>query len=1007
MGLNEYGLSEEPVLEVLQEMGFEYQHGKDVSPGGEEPERDSYSEVVLRDRLRNKIRELNDIPEEAVDNALSSLLGFSSPKIMDNNKKFHEHLVNGVKVTYEENGEEITEPVTIVSEEVEKNDFLAVNQFTINSPDKDKPPRRPDILLFINGLPVGILELKDPGNRNAGLKKAYKQVTNKYRRDIPDLFKFTEFIAVLDLDGAKIGTLETPWEWFADWNYIEEEGDVNPDMPPAETLVRGAFDKERMVDLIKNYILFTTEDGTLNKIMSAYHQYYAVEEAIDSTLETVPSDDEQRIGTVWHTQGSGKSYSMVFYANKVKKLVELENPTLVVVTDRKALDDQIKETFDNTGFRTSQAESKEDLRDILKRGSGGLIFTIINKFDTIDNDNSEEETENVMPELNDRKNVIVIADEAHRTQYKQLAEQMREYALPNASYMGFTATPIEKGDRSTYTAFGETISEYTIPRSVADGSTVDIFYESRMAKLQVNDEEIKKRFDELMESKSEDLKNKMNKKWSRLTKIIENNDERFKRISEDIVEHFNNRGLEGKGMVVAISRESAYKYKKFIDEVEDSPETAVVMTNPQEFMDDYEPESKLKRKFKDPDNSLKIAIVCQKWTTGFDVPCLHTMYIDRPMKNHTLMQTIGRVNRVYKDKEGGLIVDYIGIGDNLRKAMDKFTTDIQDQTIKDIQKAIDVMKDKHSDVANYFKKTDYENWTEKRGTELTWLFQKAKNEVIGQVETEKEFYDDVKELEKAYALVRPHPKALELTDDIVFFREVRDQLKKIEDLGEESYTEEERQEADSAMKEMVSDSIEVEELVEIVGIEQDYDRKRVLSKEFMEELSKSQPENVRMKILRRLIENEVKERKKQNMAKYEPFEERLDETLNKYHQNFLTTKEVIKKLEQYAGELHEEAQKEKDDDLSPEERAFYDAIAERGNKELPKDELEEISIEIKNRLKKKVDVDWTERKSIRSAMESEVRKVLRSRGFTYKEYEPLVEPIIKQAEQFYGDEGIA
>ena len=1007
MALDEYGLSEEPILEVLQDIGFEYQHGKEISPNGENPERDSFQQVVLRDKLRNKLMELNpDLPEEAIDSAMSSLLGFSPPKLMENNKKFHEHLVDGVEVEYERNGEKIGDVVTVVSDDKEENEYLAVNQFSITGPEKT---RRPDILLFLNGLPVGILELKDPTNRNADLKTAYKQVTEKYQRDIPDLFKYTEFVAVLDMDGAKIGTLETPWEWMSNWNYVEEEGDTRPEMTPAEVLIRGAFDPERMTDIIKNYILFMKEGGELNKIMSAYHQYYAVEEAIDSTLEVVPDEDKQRIGTVWHTQGSGKSYSMVFYSNKAKRLEELGNPTFVVVTDRTALDNQIKENFDIAGFKTSQAESKKDLRDILNRGAGGLIFTIINKFDTINNDDEEEETENVMPTLNDRQNVIVLADEAHRTQYKELADQMRKYALPNASYMGFTATPIEKGDRSTYTAFGETISEYTIPRSVADGSTVDIFYESRMAKLQVNDEEIKQKFDDLMESKSEKLEQEMTGKWTKLQKILENNDERIQKISEDIVEHFNNREIEGKGMVVAISREAAYKYKKHIDQIEGSPETALVITNPQEFTDDTEPESKMKRRFKDPEDPLKIAIVCQKWTTGFDVPPLHTMYIDRPMKNHSLMQTIGRVNRVYKDKEGGLIVDYIGIGDNLRKAMDKFTTDIQDQTIKDIQKAIDVMENKHDAVADYFEETDYSNWKDKRGMRLTRLMRKAENEVIENKKKEKDFYDDVKRLERAYALVSPHPDALEIREDVVFFKAVRDSLKKIEDLGgedDEEVDEDEREETETVLRDMVSDEIDVEELVEIVGIETDYDKKKVLSKEFMEEMAEKQPDNVRVKILERLIRNEIEDRMGQNITKYGSFEEKLDETLNKYHQNFLTTKEVIETLEGYAEDLRK-MEDESDDDLSSEEKAFYDAIAEREGKEMPEDELKEIASEIKERLKKKADVDWTERKSIRSAMESEVRKILRSRGFTYKEYEPLVEPIIKQAEQFYGDEGLA
>ncbi len=994
MAMNEFGLSEDPILEYLQEMGYEYKHGQEISPDGENPERDSYSQVVLRKRLKRKLNEFNDVPEQAINDAVSSLLGSNSPKVMKNNKDFHEKLVNGVKVEYEQNGEKVGDRVQVIADEADDNDFLAVNQFRIKQ--GENTARRPDILLFLNGLPVGILELKDPTNHSADLKTAYKQIMNKYQRDIPKLFHYTEFVAVADMDGARMGTLDTPWEWFSNWNYIEDEGDTHPEMSAAEILVRGAFNKGRMTDLIKNYILFTEEDGKIKKILAAYHQYYSVERAIDSTKNTIPKED-RRIGTVWHTQGSGKSFSMVFYANKARRIKELENPTIVVVTDRTALDNQIKETFDAAGFRTSQAGSKDELRDLLKTGAGGLIFTLVHKFNT-------DEDENRMPELNDRENIIVIADEAHRTQYKALAEQMRKYALPNASFLGFTATPIEKEDRSTYTAFGDVISEYTIPQSVADGSTVPIYYESRMAKLKVNDQEIKKQFDELMESKSDDLENKMAGKWSRLRKIIENNDERFREISEDIVQHFNKREIKGKAMVVAISRKAAYKYKQHIDEIEGAPETAVVITNPEQYIDNPESERKLKKRFKDDEDPLKIAIVCQKWTTGFDVPHLHTMYIDRPMKNHSLMQTIGRVNRVYKDKPGGLIVDYIGIGDNLRKAMDKFTTEVQDRTIQDIDKAVNELEKKHAKVAEYFQKTDYDGWQKKRGKKLNRLIIKAKNEVLGQIEDEKDFYDDVKAFEKAYTLISPHEEALKYQEDRVFFEAVRDIMKDVDHLGDDDYSIKDEKEADSALEDIVSKEIDVEEMVEIVGIEKDYDRRAVLSQDFMEEMAEEKPDNVRMKLLKKIVENEVEERKGRNMAKYEAFEERLDETLSKYHQNFLTTKEVITQLEEYANELRDEAEKEQEDDLSEEERAFYDAISEKGEKEIGEGELKEIATELKKRLKNKANIDWTNRRSLKSEMRSEVKSVLRNRGFKPSEYDPLVEPIVKQAEQFYSDE---
>jgi type I restriction enzyme R subunit len=460
-------------------------------------------------------------------------------------------------------------------------------------------------------------------------------------------------------------------------------------------------------------------------------------------------------------------------------------------------------------------------------------------------------------------------------------------------------------------------------------------------------------------------------------------------------------------MVVAISRKAAYKYKKHIDQIKDSPETAVVITNPEQHIDNPQSERKLKKRFKDPEDSLKIAIVCEKWTTGFDVPPLHTMYVDRPMKNHNLMQTIGRVNRVYKDKPGGLIVDYIGIGDNLRQAMDKFTSEVRERTLQNIDTAVKELDKTHRQVAEYFQKTEYEGWHSKRGKELTRLVRKAENEVLEQVTEEKEFYDDVKAFEKAYTLISPHEEALKYQEDKVFFETVRDSLKKVENLGDDDYKIEDREEADSAMEKMVSEEIDVEKMVDIVGLEKDYDRRAVLSQEFMEEMAEEQPENVRAKMLKRIVENEIEERKGNNMAKYESFEEKLDETLNKYHQNFLTTKEVITQLEEYADELREEAEKEEEDDLSPEERAFYDAISEKGEKEISDEELKEIATELKKQLKDKADIDWTNRRSLKSKMRSEVKSVLRNKGFKRSEYDPLVDPIVKQAEQFYGSDATA
>jgi len=1063
--LNEFGLSEKPAIEVFQDLRYEYKKGSELGPNASEPERQSLSDVVLRDRFKEKVMEFNkgEIPEEAIDEAIAQFLGFTSPKIIKNNKHFHEQLVNGVEIEYEKDGEQIGDRVQVVDfDNPENNDFLISNQFSIQI--GDKPRRIPDILIFLNGIPIGIMELKDPSNPRASLEKAYKQITERYQRDIPDLFHFNEFQVVMDMDDAQMGCLSAGWEWFSVWNYIEEEGDVHPELPAAEVLIRGAFDKRRMLDLLENFIVFSEEEGKLKKKLAAYHQYYAVNEAIRSTVETVPRDDDKRIGLIWHTQGSGKSLSMVFYAKKARKRRELKNPTFVVLTDRTALDEQIHENFDNAGFTTQRAGSISDLRDKLDRRAGGTIFSLIHKFQTkrgedlfslkpatkymeyleegnvnselkeafekrsydIEDDaelsvedgkwfiseNGEKEyrievrdeklkvsevVEEEFPTINERKNVIVIADEAHRSQFEDLAINVRK-ALPEASYIGFTATPIEMDDRSCKVVFGEYISKYPIDQSEEDNSTVPIFYESRMAKLRLRDDRIEDKFHQILGAESDDLKAEKAKEWSQLQKIIETHEERLSMISEDIVNHFNQRDIEGKALVVTISRKAAYKYYQKIKEIDEAPETALVISEPEEYISDYPKDKELKRRFKDPQDPLKIAVVCKKWITGFDAPHLHTLYLDRPMKNHNLLQAIGRVNRVYKDKPGGLIVDYIGIADNLKRALDKYTSDIQKQALSDIDVAIETMKEKYSEVASYFENVDYKSWTEKEGMDLQRLLHRAQNEVLETQEKKEEFLDKMTQLSKVYSLVSTHDEAIELRSEIVFFESVRDSIKKLDAPDRE----EESDEYDSALKELIAEGVSVGEMVEIGGFET-REEISVLSEDFLDEVEDIEYENLQYKMLLRVLKNEISSRKNRNIAKYESFEEELKETVEKYNNNFLTTKEVIAELKSYADELQKMGDRKEKLGLEEDELAFYDAISNHTDKSIDPEDLKEIAIEIKNRLKEKASIDWTNRKKMRAKMKTEVKNILRNKGFSYKEYEPLIEPILKQAEASFGD----
>ena len=993
MSLNEATLSEEPALDVFKQLGYEYKRGSDLGPNSEDPERDSLSDVVLRGRLKRKLHEFNpEVPEEGIEDAISQLLGFNSPHLLKNNKDFHEKVIQGVQVDYEVDEETRGVFVDIIDfDEVENNDFLVSNQFTIKIGD-DGPERRPDILVFVNGLPIGVIENKDPTNPNATIETAYKQVTDRYVNDIPDLFHYNELIGVMDMGNAELGCLSAGWEWFSPWRYIDEEKDATQDLPPFEVLIRGVFEPERLVDLIRHFILFSDEDGQLSKKLAAYHQFYAVNNAVENSKEVVPNPDNNRIGVVWHTQGSGKSLSMVFYANKVRQVKDMENPTLVFLTDRNDLDEQLFQTFKQHGLPAEWADDDDriQLRERLDRGSGGIIFSTIQKFQTTD-----DEAE--YPEVNDRHNMIVVADEAHRTQYKELAANVRA-ALPNASYLGFTATPIEKEDRSTINTFGGYISQYTIEQSEKDESTVPIYYESRLAKLQINDTRINEHFEELMESASDDLKNHMKKKWTSLRRIIENSDERTNEIAKDIVEHFNNRDLRGKGMVVAISREAAVQYKRAIEKIPGAPEVEVVISDPEEYIDGPDSHEQLKRRFKDPDDSLKLVVVCDMWLTGFDVPCLHTMYIDKPMKNHNLLQAIGRVNRVWKDKPGGLIVDYIGIGDNLKKALDKYTTEVQESAMLDLDKAIEVMYDKYEKVADFFARIEYDNWAELGSLERTQLLHKAQNEVLVTEERERKFKEAVAELNKSYALVTPHQEAYDIRSDVVFFRAVKDSIQKMENSGREIPSEE----LDSAMKDLVAEGVGIEDLVELTGFDEWEEEKPVLSEEFLGEVERVEQENLQVKMLEQLIRNEISTRKKGNLAKYESFEEELEETVEKYNQNFLSTQEIIEELKGVAKEIQETDDRQQQLDLTDEELAFFDAIVSNTDTDIDDETLKEIAKELKMRLKNSVEVDWTNREKVRAEIRTEVKAVLRNSGLSYREYDPLVDPIVAQAEAFYG-----
>ncbi|WP_128476534.1 type I restriction endonuclease subunit R [Halorussus pelagicus] len=983
MGLNELSLSETPAIEIFQELGYDHVPGAELNS-----ERVSTSDVVLQERLRESLRKFNpDVPEKAIEDAVRQLKSTQSPNLLEDNQQFHKQLVDGIQVEFEQGGEQVGRFIRPIDfQNIENNDWLVTTQLSIQV--GDNPRRRPDMVVYINGLPLGVLEFKNPTDPKATLENAYDQVNRRYRDDISPLLRFNEVIGLMDMHEARVGCLDAGWQWYRPWRYIEEEG-VEHELPEEEVLLRGVFNKGRFLDIIENFIIFSERDGQPVKMLAGYHQFYGVREAVESAKKT-QGDDLGRIGVYWHTQGSGKSLSMVYFVRKIRRSDDFGNPTFVVVTDRNELDEQITHTFSDAGYNVNWADTIPDLRDKLDRQAGGLIFTTIQKFQT-------REGEHEHPVVNDREDIIVMADEAHRSQTEKLGENLRD-SLPNASFIGFTATPIHDGDNATRMTFGGYVSKYTIDRSEEDGSTVPIYYESRFAKLQLNKEAIGESVRELLDSGDEELENELVEKWTRLRRIIETADDRLSKIAEDIVNHYQDREIEGKAMVVSISRKAAVKYKRYIEQQPDAPEVGVVISEPEEYIDDPVSEGELKRRFKNPDDSLKIIVVCDKWTTGFDCPPLHTLYIDRPMKNHNLLQTIGRVNRVYKDKPGGLVVDYIGIAEDLRQALDQYTSDIQEMAMVDVETAVEVMKKKHYKVSRYLSRVDYEDWQELSELKLSRLIHRAESEVIATEEKKEEYLQAVAELKHAFALVTPHNAAGEIRSDLLFFEAVRDSLRSLE-----SNNAAKEEKLDSAMKKLIAEGVTADEVVSVAGFEKWKSEEPIVSDEFLSDVERVEEPDLQVKMLEKLLRNEISTRKQQNLAKYESFEEELEETLNEYNNQFLTTEEVIEELRSYAGKIQQEDHRQERLGLSVEELAFYDAIETNAETEIDDELLQEVAQEVCEMLKENVNIDWTDRKAMRSKLKARVKGLLRKNGLSHSDYQPLIQPIVHQAEALYGD----
>jgi type I restriction enzyme, R subunit len=1027
---------EEFVVELLQNQGYEY-----LSPERQEAERQNLGEVVLLERLKNAIDELNTtLPDEAKHEAFKQVLNLPSQNLADNNETFYKMLTEGIEV-------EVIGPDGIKGENVRlidfdeptNNEYLVCNQFTVIENNINK---RPDVVIFVNGLPLVVIELKNPADENATVAKAFTQLQN-YKNAIPSLFHYNGFLIASDGFDAKAGTISADIGRFAAWKSVDGVKEDSKTVPQIETMVKGMLKKDVLLDLVKQFSVFEKTKKTDPKTglfcvvsvkkMAAYHQYYAVNKAVESTITATAKDGNGKAGVVWHTQGSGKSLSMVFYAGKI--VLSLNNPTVVVITDRNDLDDQLFDTF--AGCRQLlrqepvQAENREHLKRLLKVAGGGIVFTTIQKF-------SPDDGTAVYEELSPRKNIVVIADEAHRSQYgfkpKNIedkkggmrttygfAKYLRD-ALPNASFIGFTATPIEKEDASTPAVFGNYIDIYDIEQSVDDEATVRIFYESRLAKVHLRPEE-KEKLDDEVEAITEGEENaaseKAKAKWTQLEAIV-GHKERIEIVAADMVDHFEKRQevFDGKAMIVCMSRRIAVE---LYDEIikcrpgwrnTDIKKGAikVVMTSTSSDPEAWQIHSTTKdqrkeisERFKNPDDPLKMVIVCDMWLTGFDVPCLHTMYVDKPMRGHKLMQAIARVNRIFKDKPGGLVVDYIGIASDLKKALATYTASGgKGAPTLDQEQAVALMLEKFEIVCQMFENFDYKRFfTTDMKRKLTIVLE-AQEYVLGLEDGKDRFTREVVGLSKAFALSVPHPKAMAIKDEVGFFQTVKARLVKFEPTGPGKSD----VEIETAIRQIVDKAVVSEGIIDVfdaAGIKKP--DISILSDEFLKEIEGMVRKNLALELLKKLLNDEIKVRTHKSLIQSKRFSEMLENAIKRYQNNLITTAQVIEELIKLAKDIRESDKRGEVFNLSEDELAFYDALANNQSARdvLGDGKLRDLSRVLVERVKANTSIDWTLKENVRAKLKVIVKRLLRQYGYPPDLELLATENILKQAELLADD----
>jgi len=1026
-------------IELLEKLGFEYIYAPSIAPDSETPMRESFEDVILKEKLQNALAAINPtLDYDLIEYAVKQCQRLRSTELLTDNELFHKMLTEGVKVEVQKDGVTRGEIVKLIDfDDVSRNNFVVSNQLTIVENGINK---RPDLILFVNGLPLVVAELKNPVDENATIKSAYNQIQT-YKSVIPSLFAYNAFCIISDGLEAKAGTISAGLTRFMSWKSSDGRSEASKLISRMETLVHGMLNPTTLLDLIRNFIVYEkntkvdskTQITTIETVkkLAAYHQYYAVNKAVERTTLASSINGDKKGGVVWHTQGSGKSLSMVFYTGKV--VLSLNNPTILVITDRNDLDDQLFDTFASSQSllrqEPIQAQDRDHLKTLLKVASGGVIFATIQKF-------SPEEG-NIYDELSDRRNIIVIADEAHRTQYgfkpktvddkdkdgnvigKKIVYGFAKYlrdALPNATYLGFTGTPIENTDVNTPAVFGDYVDIYDISQAVEDGATVKIYYESRLAKITLSDEgkKLVKELDDELGNDDLSETQKAKAKWTQLEALI-GSENRVNEVANDIVTHFENRQevFDGKGMIVAMSRRIATRlYEEIIklrpewhsDDLSkgvikvimtasssDGPQMAKHHTTKQQRRD-------LVNRMKDTNDELKLVIVRDMWLTGFDAPSMHTLYIDKPMKGHNLMQAIARVNRVYKDKPGGLVVDYLGLASDLKKAL-SFYSDSGGKGDPALaqEQAVALMLEKLEVVSQMYHGFAYENYFEADTRVKLSLILEAEEHILGLEDGKKRYIDEVTALSSAFAIAVPHDEAMDVKDEVSFFQAVKARLVKFESTGGGRTDEE----LETTIRQVIDKALVTEQVIDIFdasGIKKP--DISVLSEEFLLEVKGMKHKNIALEVLKKLLNDEIKTRMKTNLVQSKSLMEMLENSIKKYHNKIITAAEVIEELINLSKDIHKMDEEPKAMGLTDFEYAFYTAVANNDSAKdlMSKDVLRELAVVLTERVRANASIDWTIKESVRAKLKVIVKRTLRQFGYPPDMQMLATETVLKQAE---------